>query len=320
VELFYKGQWVAASVSPSSPGDATNVGKVACNELALKFDRLVGLANHKTSSIKKAPSVYLLGEDVDAIEIKCTGSEAKLSDCEMNWYAQNHDTDVVVMCVEDDNFESPKHTIRLEGGPTPNEGRVQIFEENKWWTLSSEGWKGNADVAQKNADVACKQLGFGSGSYLGATGEDTDAIGSHTSYLNVLSPSVIFPPVSFGDDTFDMGSPNPNSQVTKGWYDVLAVGQCKDFCRWVNCDQNGICEFLCSLHDGNSRALNGNSLLSLQPCTFYGEVPPHVDSNSPEFEDAIVSDTDAGWYDVIDQGVCNDYCRWTNCSMVKVVI
>lgn len=44
--------------------------------------------------------------------------------------------------------------IRLVGGSSVNEGRVEICIDSIWGTVSDSGWDGNA------ARVVCRQLGY----------------------------------------------------------------------------------------------------------------------------------------------------------------
>ncbi|XP_068737065.1 uncharacterized protein [Montipora capricornis] len=46
------------------------------------------------------------------------------------------------------------NSIRLEGGTTPLEGRVEIFRENQWGTVCDDIWQTNT------GHVVCRQLGF----------------------------------------------------------------------------------------------------------------------------------------------------------------
>jgi len=46
-------------------------------------------------------------------------------------------------------------TVRLVGGPSPSEGRLEILQNGVWGTMCDNGF---SDV---EAEVACSMLGFG---------------------------------------------------------------------------------------------------------------------------------------------------------------
>lgn len=50
--------------------------------------------------------------------------------------------------------------VRLVDGRGPNEGRVEIFTQNQWSTVSDKKWN------IKDAEVVCRQLGFRFGAFM----------------------------------------------------------------------------------------------------------------------------------------------------------
>ena len=84
----------------------------------------------------------------------CTGSEASVLDCPsdglFNIGTCTHGDDVGVECQE----ECETGDIRLRGGMTRYEGRVEICIDRVWGTVCDDFW-GTVDAA-----VACRQLGY----------------------------------------------------------------------------------------------------------------------------------------------------------------
>ena len=87
---------------------------------------------------------------VFAKDTQCTGSEYSLNDCAGNDGCCSHSRDVGLTC----EYACQEGEIRLVGGDTPNEGRVEVCFMGRFGTVCDDLWGVN------DARVACKMAGL----------------------------------------------------------------------------------------------------------------------------------------------------------------
>ncbi|KAK6194751.1 hypothetical protein SNE40_000318 [Patella caerulea] len=87
-------------------------------------------------------------------DLGCQGPEASIINCShKGWGVNNcaHTEDVAIECAVD---PPPKTPVRLVGGPTPGEGRVELFYNNQWGTICDNNWtNADATVICRMADI-----------------------------------------------------------------------------------------------------------------------------------------------------------------------
>ncbi|XP_027505270.1 neurotrypsin-like isoform X2 [Corapipo altera] len=138
VEVYHDGKWGTICDDQWDDRDA----EVVCRQLGL-------------SGTPKALSWAHYGQGSGPIlldEVQCSGNELSLDQCKKSdWGQQNcdHIEDAGVSC---DPFT--EGTVRLAGGRSPSEGRVEVYYNGDWGTVCDDGW------TDLGAQVVCRQLGF----------------------------------------------------------------------------------------------------------------------------------------------------------------
>ena len=93
--------------------------------------------------------------------MRCNGSEISLDECPLTW---NHPTSTNyrdfsvagVICQGNETFYRGCNDgdLRLIGGESENEGRVEICIDGYWGNVCNQDWD------QRDAYVVCRQAGF----------------------------------------------------------------------------------------------------------------------------------------------------------------
>ncbi|XP_071842198.1 uncharacterized protein [Apostichopus japonicus] len=102
-----------------------------------------------------APPMAHFGEGTGSVlmdDVQCSGEEGRLADCVYRKVGHNcgHSEDASVICTQVHHGD-----VRLVGGTSHNEGRLEIFLDGQWGSLC------NDEFTIGNAGVVCRQLGYG---------------------------------------------------------------------------------------------------------------------------------------------------------------
>uniref|UniRef100_A0A3P8VYE0 Neurotrypsin n=1 Tax=Cynoglossus semilaevis TaxID=244447 RepID=A0A3P8VYE0_CYNSE len=142
VEVFHNGDW--GTVCDDHWGQQH--AEVVCRQLGYRFEG--------TNTL-----VYgTFGDSVGLIlldDVQCEGSETSLLDCEHGIWGRtdcSHSEDVGVRC-----RGRPSPLVRLVGGRSRKEGRVEVYLHGDWGSICDSGWN------DLNAAVVCRQLGHSGG-------------------------------------------------------------------------------------------------------------------------------------------------------------
>ncbi|XP_056152706.1 neurotrypsin-like [Lampris incognitus] len=155
VEVFHGGRWGTVCDDQWDDRDA----EVICRQLGF-------------GGVAKAWSWAHFGQGSGPIlldAVRCTGNELFLDQCPHgDWEQHNCDH------MEDAGVSCSPYTdgvVRLVGGDSPWEGRVEVFHNGDWGTVCDDHW------TQQHARVVCQQLGYRGHAEVVADGTFGEGIG-----------------------------------------------------------------------------------------------------------------------------------------------
>ncbi|XP_038069843.1 deleted in malignant brain tumors 1 protein-like [Patiria miniata] len=135
VEVLLNGDWGTVC----DDGWGLNDAKVVCRQL----DFTGALSAHSLAHFGQGTVPIAMSE------VRCTGSESRLTDCSFQTsHNCDHHEDAGVICIE------TGFAIRLVGGSSETQGRVEVYLNGVWGTVCDDGW----DL--DDARVVCRQLGY----------------------------------------------------------------------------------------------------------------------------------------------------------------
>ncbi|XP_022096153.1 scavenger receptor cysteine-rich domain superfamily protein-like isoform X2 [Acanthaster planci] len=146
VELNHGGRWWFVCKDGWDQHDAT----VLCHQL--------GFPGVDSADLQPSYRVRGSSEGVGFLldDLQCDGTEDNIAECLHSGVGRERCTRRVaagVRCATD-LLMIQGEDIRLIGGNTVLEGRVEVYHDQRWWTICDDKW----DI--KAAGVACRQLGL----------------------------------------------------------------------------------------------------------------------------------------------------------------
>ena len=154
VEIYWNSQWCTVCDDLWDDNDAT----VICKQLG--YSR----GSARVSAYFGEGSGLMLLDNVN-----CGGTESSIFACSHRNFGQHdctHSEDAGVVCYGESiggimckmiikaYFKLYFIAVRLVGGSSYNEGRVEVYYHDRWGTVCNDGWD------EEDANIVCRQLGF----------------------------------------------------------------------------------------------------------------------------------------------------------------
>ena len=231
VEVYYSGTWGTVC----DDGWDWNDGNVVCKDL--------GFA---TVSAVRTRAYFGQGSGpVWMDDTACSGQEKSLVTCTFpGWGVENcqHSEDAGVTCSR----------VRLVGGSTPGDGRVEVYHNGIWGTVCNDLW------STFDGNVVCKELGYSRAKRVTTVGQGSGTIWMSEVRCNNLESSLAFCPfagwgVHHCDHSEDAGVVCSfsvrlvgGSGSYEGRVEVLHSGIWGTVCddSWSSNDANAVCKEL----------------------------------------------------------------------------
>ena len=94
-------------------------------------------------------------------DVMCNGTEDSIFQCAKSEWGVvgedcDHDVDASVLCTD---VPTDPYPVRLKGGTSTREGRVEIYFNGEWGSICDTHW------TQLEADIVCRELNFPGAEY-----------------------------------------------------------------------------------------------------------------------------------------------------------